>query len=114
MPNKFDSKESVSIKKLLMSEAIHIKALINLLDKKGIITKRELLNEIKKVKAEKAGTRGVSDGQVAPERKEKQSNMPGVMPKEYERLKDAISRILLARSHRKGILLKKTKPLQEK
>ncbi|MBN1365737.1 MAG: hypothetical protein JW976_13090 [Syntrophaceae bacterium] len=114
MPNKFDAKESVSIKKLLMSEAIHLKALINLLDKKGIISKRELLNEIKKVKAEKKVTRGVSDRKVVPEEKKKQSNVPGLMPKEYERLKDAISRILLARSHRKGILLKKTKPLKEK
>jgi hypothetical protein len=34
-----------------MSEVIHSEALVNLLDRKGIINKRELLEEIKRVQA---------------------------------------------------------------
>ena len=51
MANELDPKELVSFKELLMSEVIQSEALINLLDRKGIITKRELLEEMKKVKA---------------------------------------------------------------
>lgn len=51
MADKLDSKELVNFKELLMSEVIQSEALINLLDKKGIIFKQELLEEMKKVQA---------------------------------------------------------------
>jgi len=51
MAEKIDPKEIVSLKELLMSEVIQSEALINLLDKKGIISKQELLEEMKKVQA---------------------------------------------------------------
>jgi len=51
MVTKLDPKELVSFKEALMSEVITTEALINLLDRKGIITKQELLEEIKKVQA---------------------------------------------------------------
>lgn len=41
----------VTAEELLMSEVIQSEALINLLDRKGIISKQELLDEIKKVQA---------------------------------------------------------------
>jgi hypothetical protein len=47
---KLDSKEIVDFKELLMSEVIQSEALINLLDNKGIISKQELLEEMKRVK----------------------------------------------------------------
>ena len=51
MTSKLDEKELVSFKALLMSEVIQSEALINLLDRKGIITKQELLEEMKRVQA---------------------------------------------------------------
>jgi hypothetical protein len=51
MAEKLDPKELVSFKEALMSEIIHSEALINLLDRKGIISKTELLEEIKRVQA---------------------------------------------------------------
>jgi hypothetical protein len=51
MAEKLDPKELVSFKELLMSEIIQSEAIINLLDKKGIISKQELLDEMKKVQA---------------------------------------------------------------
>jgi hypothetical protein len=51
MAEQLDSKELVSCKEVLMSEVIQSDALINLLDRKGIITKKELLEEMKKVQA---------------------------------------------------------------
>jgi len=50
MAELLEPKEIVSFKELLMSEVIQSEALINLLDRKGIITKRELLEEMKKVR----------------------------------------------------------------
>jgi len=44
-----DPKELVDFKELLMSEVIQSEAIINLLDKKGIISKQELLEEMKRV-----------------------------------------------------------------
>lgn len=49
MTEKLDPKELVSFKELLMSEIIQSEAIINLLDKKGIIIKQELLDEMKNV-----------------------------------------------------------------
>jgi len=46
---KLDSKELVDFKELLMSEVIQSEAIINLLDKKDIISKQELLEEMKRV-----------------------------------------------------------------
>jgi hypothetical protein len=51
MAKKLDPKEIVDFKELLMSEVIQSEALINLLDKKNIISKQELLEEMKKVQA---------------------------------------------------------------
>ena len=47
MAKKLDLKEIVSFEELLMSNVYTQEALINLLEKKGIITKAELLEEIK-------------------------------------------------------------------
>lgn len=49
MAEKLASKETVDIKTLLMSEVIQMEALTNLLDRKGIISKQELLEEMKRV-----------------------------------------------------------------
>jgi len=49
--NRLDQKEPVSYKEWLMSEVIQSDALIHLFDRKEIITKKELLEEIKKVPA---------------------------------------------------------------
>ena len=51
MAKKLDPKEIVDFKELLMSEVIQSEALINLLDKKGLISKQELLEEMKSVQA---------------------------------------------------------------
>jgi len=51
MAKKLDTKEIVTAEELLMSEVIQSEALINLLDKKGIISKQELLEEMKRVKS---------------------------------------------------------------
>lgn len=51
MAEKLDPKQTVDFKELLMSEVIQSEALINLLDKKGIISKQKLLEEMKRVKA---------------------------------------------------------------
>ena len=51
MAEKLNQKQIVDIKELLMSEVIQSEALINLLDRKGIISKRELLEEMKRVQA---------------------------------------------------------------
>jgi hypothetical protein len=49
---KLDRNETVDLKELLLSEVIQSEALINLLDQKGIVSKRELLEEIKRVAAQ--------------------------------------------------------------
>ena len=51
MAEKLDTKEIVTAEELLMSEVIQSEALINLLDRKGIISKQENLEEIIKVQA---------------------------------------------------------------
>jgi hypothetical protein len=51
MAKLLDPKEIVSFEELLKYEVIQAEALINLLDKKGIISKTELLEEMKRVKA---------------------------------------------------------------
>ena len=51
MAEKLDQRELVSFRELLMSEVIQSEALINLLERKGIITKAEMLEEMRKVQA---------------------------------------------------------------
>ena len=51
MAKQLDKKQTVDPKELLMSEVIQSEALINLLDSKGIISKEELLEEIKRIHA---------------------------------------------------------------
>jgi hypothetical protein len=51
MAEKLDPKQIVDFKDLLISEVIHTEALTNLLDRKGIISKEEVLEEIKRVAA---------------------------------------------------------------
>ncbi len=50
MAEKLDHKETVTFEELLLSNAITQEALINLLDKKGLINKQELLEEIKRLR----------------------------------------------------------------
>ena len=49
MAKKLDQKQIVDFKELLMSEVVQSEALINLLDKKGLVSKQELLKEMKRV-----------------------------------------------------------------
>jgi len=51
MAEKLDLNQTVYFKELLMSEVIQSEALINILDKKGIVSKQELLEEMKRVQA---------------------------------------------------------------
>ena len=51
MTEKLDPKQVVDFKELLMTEVIQSEALINIFDKKGIISKQELLEEMKRVQA---------------------------------------------------------------
>jgi hypothetical protein len=53
MAEKLDPKETVTFEELLMGNTITQEALINLLEKKGIIRKEELLAEIKRLKAKR-------------------------------------------------------------
>ncbi len=49
MAKKLDPKEMVDLEELVLSEVIQLEALTNLLDRKGIISKQELLEEITRV-----------------------------------------------------------------
>ena len=51
MATKLAPKEMVTLRNALLSEVIQFEALVNLLDRKGIIDKEELLEEIKRVHA---------------------------------------------------------------
>ena len=51
MAEKLDPREVVSFEELLMSNVFTQEALVNLLEKKGIITKAELLEEIKRLRS---------------------------------------------------------------
>jgi len=51
MAEKLDKKELVTFRNALLSEVIQFEALVNLLDRKGVIDKEELLEEIKFVHA---------------------------------------------------------------
>jgi len=56
MAEKLDFKETVTLEELLMSNVYTQEALINLLGKKGIIKKEELIAEIKKLRRDQAKT----------------------------------------------------------
>jgi len=51
MAKKLDPKQTVSPREVVISEIIQSETLVNLLERKGIITREELLKEIKKVQA---------------------------------------------------------------
>jgi len=51
MAEKLGTKEIVTAEELLMSEVIRMEALINILDRKGIVSKQELLEEMKTIQA---------------------------------------------------------------
>jgi len=51
MAQILDSRETVTFRELIISEIIQTEALIALLTRKGIITKQELLQEIRAVNA---------------------------------------------------------------
>ncbi len=48
MAEKLDPKEIVSLEEVALAQAIEQEALVNMLEKKGIINKEELLEEIKR------------------------------------------------------------------
>ena len=54
MARKLDPKEIVSFEEALMSNVMEQEALVNLLQKKGIFNKAELLAEIKKLRDRKS------------------------------------------------------------
>ena len=60
MAEKLFRKETVTFEELLTSNVIEQEALINLLEKKGVITKVELLQEIKESRKSKSDQ--VSEG----------------------------------------------------
>jgi hypothetical protein len=51
MTKEVDAKELVSFKEMILSEVMTSEAIINLLDRKGIISKDELMEEMKRVQA---------------------------------------------------------------
>jgi len=50
MAEKLDPKEIVTVEEAIIVQAIECEALVNLLVKKGLIDKKDLLEEIKKLK----------------------------------------------------------------
>ncbi|MGO9139611.1 MAG: hypothetical protein ACLP9S_17130 [Syntrophales bacterium] len=51
MAKQLDPKELVSFKEMLLNEVITSEAIINLLDRKGVISKQELMEEMRRVQA---------------------------------------------------------------
>ena len=54
MAKKLRQQEIIDLRELLMSEVVQSEALINLLDRKGIVSKKELLEEVRAVAAKMA------------------------------------------------------------
>lgn len=50
MANQLDKNETVTVEELLISQSYEIAAIESLLEKKGIITKDEILEEIKRLR----------------------------------------------------------------
>jgi hypothetical protein len=55
MTEKLNSGQTVSFEELLMSNTLTQEALINLLEKKGLLSKADLLEEIKRLKQSVSG-----------------------------------------------------------
>ncbi|NPV05616.1 MAG: hypothetical protein HPY67_12875 [Syntrophaceae bacterium] len=51
MSKQLDPEQFEDIKEMMVYEVVLSEALVNLLDRKGIVTKAELLEEIKKIKS---------------------------------------------------------------
>ena len=56
MAEKLDPKELVSFREMLLTEVITSEAIVNLLDMKGIISKQELMEEMKRLQVSMART----------------------------------------------------------
>ena len=52
MAEKLNPKQTADFKELLISEMVQSEALVNVLERKGILTKKELLEEIQRVNAQ--------------------------------------------------------------
>jgi hypothetical protein len=50
MANKIDTKDIVSVEEVLLANAIEQEALVRILVNKGLISKKEVLAEIKKIR----------------------------------------------------------------
>ena len=50
MAEKLDPKEVVTVDEAIIVQAIESEALVNVLEKKGLVYKKELLEEIKKLR----------------------------------------------------------------
>jgi len=50
MAQKLDPKDIVSVEEVLLAQAIEQEALVNILHKKGLVDKEELLEEIKRLR----------------------------------------------------------------
>ena len=50
MAERIEEKEMVTLEEILMNNVLEQEALVNLLEKKGIITRAELLEEIKRLR----------------------------------------------------------------
>lgn len=68
MSEKLDPKKTVTFEELLMGNTITQEALVNLLEKKGLINKQELLDEIKKLQNQ-LGYK-ITDGQTGERERE--------------------------------------------
>ncbi len=53
MGKKLDLKEVVTFEELLISNALQQEAMFNILERKGLMSKKELLNEITRLRKEK-------------------------------------------------------------
>ena len=52
MAEKLDPKETVTFEELLVNNTYEQEALVNILERKGIITKEEIIEEMKRLKRE--------------------------------------------------------------
>ena len=50
MARELDPKEIVSLEEVILAQAIENEALVNIFEKKGLLDKEELLEEIKKLR----------------------------------------------------------------
>ena len=51
MAEKVDPKEMTDLRQVILSEVIQREAIVNLLARKGILNRREILEEVKKIAA---------------------------------------------------------------